>query len=97
VERPGDGTTVNVGGDGGFSADPPSYDQVTIPSMREIIDLSNLDQSLWVIPAGESGQPFSADYSNLLPLWDQGRYEAMPYSARAIAGATIDVLILKPA
>ncbi len=97
VARPGDGTTVNVGGDGDFSADPPSYDQTEIPSMRQIIDLSNFDHSLWVIPAGESGQPFSAHYSDLLPLWDQGRYEPMPFSARAIGGATRDVLILRPA
>jgi penicillin amidase len=97
VARPGDGTTVNVGGDGDFSADPPNYDQATISSMRQIIDLSNFDHSLWVIPAGESGQPFSAHYSDLLPLWDQGRYEPMPFSARAIGGVTHDVLILKPA
>jgi penicillin G amidase len=96
VERPGDGTTVNVGGDFGFSADPPHYDQTTIPSMRQIIDLSNFDQSLWVIPAGESGQPLSPHYSDLLPLWDQGRYESMVYSSRAIGSVAVDVLVLKP-
>jgi penicillin amidase len=96
VARPGDSTTVDVGGDGGFSADPANYAQHTIPSMREIIDLSNLDTSVWVIPAGESGQPFSPHYSDLLPLWDQGRYEAMPFTPDAIGKAGRDFLTLRP-
>ncbi len=60
VARPGDSVTVNVGGDGNFSADPPSYAQNIVSSMREIIDLSNFDHSLWVTTTGESGEPFSA-------------------------------------
>jgi penicillin G amidase len=97
LQRPGDSATVNVGGDGGFSADPASYAQRTIPSMRQIIDLSDFDQSLWVIPTGESGQPFSPHFSDLLPLWDQGRYEVMAYSAEATARFATDVLTLTPA
>jgi penicillin amidase len=97
VERPGDSVTVDVGGAGGFSADPASYGQHTIPSMREIVDLSDFDRSLWVIPAGESGQPYSPHYADLLPLWDQGRYEAMAYSAAATARVATDVLTLTPA
>jgi penicillin amidase len=97
VQRPGDSATVDVGGSGGFSADPANYGQHTIPSMREIIDLSNFDNSLWVIPAGESGQPYSQHYADLLPLWDQGRYEVMAYSAEATARLAADVLTLTPA
>jgi penicillin amidase len=97
VERPGDSTTVNVGGDGDFSADPPDYSQAEIPSMRQIIDLANFDNSLWVIPTGESGQPFSPHYADLLPLWDQGHYQSMAFSGQAIARALQAVLTLKPA
>jgi penicillin G amidase len=97
VQRPGDSATVDVGGSGGFSADPADYGQRTIPSMRQIIDLGNFDNSLWVIPAGESGQPYSLHYADLLPLWDQGRYEAMAYSADFTARLATDVLTLTPA
>jgi penicillin amidase len=97
VERPGDSATVDVGGAGGFSADPANYAQRTVPSMRQIIDLSNFDRSLWVIPAGQSGQPYSPHYADLLPLWDQGRYEVMAYSAEATARLATDVLTLEPA
>jgi len=96
VERPGDGVTVSVGGDGGFSNDPPSYDQRTVSSMREIIDLGDFDRSLWVTTTGESGQPMSPHYSDLIPLWDQNRYQAMDYTPEAQARAGVDALSLEP-
>jgi penicillin amidase len=96
VERPGDTTTVSVGGDGGFSSATPSYDQRTVSSMREIIDLSNLDASLWIITVGESGEPYSAHYADLLPLWDANQYQRMDYSPAAVGRAATDILVLKP-
>ncbi|HEX9035913.1 MAG TPA: penicillin acylase family protein [Ktedonobacterales bacterium] len=97
VARPGDNTTINVGGDGDYSADPPSYDQHTVPSMREIIDLSNLDNSLWITTTGESGQPFSAHYHDMVPLWDQNEYQPMAFSPSALSKLTASVLTLTPA
>lgn len=96
VARPGDSVTVNVGGTTDFSADPADFDQHTVASMREIIDLANLDQSLWIITTGESGQPFSAHYDDLLQLWNQNRYQTMDFSPQAEARATKDQLILQP-
>ena len=96
VQRPGDDVTVNVGGDGDFSLDPPAYAQGTVSSMREILDLSNFDNSLWVTTTGESGEPFSPHYSDLIPLWDQNRYQHMDYSALAEAKSAVDVLELAP-
>jgi penicillin amidase len=103
VARPGDSTTVNAAGGGGFSADPASnpnhqvdYSQHTVPSMRQIIDLSNFDASLWVTTTGESGQPGSAHYSDLVPLWNTGRYQPMTYSAAAVAKSADVVLTLQP-
>jgi len=96
VARPGDSVTVSVGGDGGFSNDPPEYAQHTVSSMREIIDLSALDHSLWVITTGQSGVPFSSHYDDLVPLWDGNQYQQMAYSAEAEAAAAVDILVLKP-
>ena len=97
VGRPGDNMTVSVGGDGNFSADPPSYSQNTVSSMREIIDLSNFDNSLWITTTGESGQPFSAHYDDMVPHWDQNQYEPMAYSPGALSKLTASVLTLTPA
>lgn len=96
VSRPGDSVTVSVGGDGDFSADPPSYAQHTVSSMREIIDLSNLDNSLWVTTTGESGQPFSQHYSDLVHLWDTNTYQTMDYSPAAVSKQTVSLLTLTP-
>jgi len=96
VSRPGDSVTVSVGGDGGFSADPPDFSQHTVSSMREIIDLANFDRSLWVTTTGESDQPFSAHYADLLPLWNMNQYEEMAYSPAAVSRATTQILTLHP-
>jgi penicillin amidase len=96
LDRPGDSVTVNAAGGGSFSADPASYSQQTVPSMRQIIDLSDFDNSLWVTTTGESGQPGSAHYSDLAPLWDQNKYQPMYYSAGKQASSATDVLTLKP-
>ncbi len=96
VERPGDSVTVSVGGDGGFSSATPNYSQRTVSSMREIIDLGNFDNSLWVITVGESGQPSSSHYADLLPLWDQNQYQHMDYSPAAEGRSIVDLLVLTP-
>jgi penicillin amidase len=96
VDRPGDSVTVNAAGGGGFSADPADYSQQTVPSMRQIIDLSNFDNSLWVTTTGESGQPGSAHYSDLVPLWDQNKYQPMYYSPEKQASSATGILTLKP-
>ncbi|HEX8995607.1 MAG TPA: penicillin acylase family protein [Ktedonobacterales bacterium] len=96
VQRPGDSLTVSVGGDGDFSADPAIYAQHTVSSMREIIDLSNLDNSRWVTTTGESGQPFSSHYQDLVHLWDSNTYEQMDYSPSAVAKQTASLLTLTP-
>jgi penicillin amidase len=96
LDRPGDSVTVNAAGGGGFSADAPNYDQRTVPSMRQIIDLDNFDNSLWVITTGESGQPGSAHYSDLVALWDQNRYQLMRFSPGAQAAEGTSILTMKP-
>lgn len=96
VQRPGDSVTVSVGGDGDFSADPAIYTQHTVSSMREIIDLANLDNSRWVTTTGESGQPFSQHYQDLVHIWDSNTYEQMDYSPTAVANQTVSLLTLTP-
>ena len=96
AETSGDAVTVSVGGDGHFAKDPPDYDQHTVSSMRQIIDLSNLDNSLWITTTGESGEPFSAHYSDFIPLWAAHQYQHMDYSPEAEAHAGADLLVLKP-
>jgi len=66
------------------------------PATARIIDLSNWDRS-WVINTpGQSGQPGSPHYSDLMPVWDAGRYFPLLYSRKAVEGETTDRLTLTP-
>ncbi len=94
IQRPGDSSTINVGGAGNFA--DGDYSQDTVPSMREIIDMSNLDNSKYVTTTGESGLPFAPHNFDLLPLWDQGQYQPMTFSSAAVKAAAVNVLTLTP-
>lgn len=66
------------------------------PSMRMIVDMSDLDASLAVIPTGQSGHPYQRHYDDELELWLNGNYHPMRFGRTAVEAATTDILILKP-
>jgi penicillin G amidase len=90
LPRPGDEYTVNATGYFGSS-----YDQVSGASYREILDTSDWDQSVAVNTPGQSGQPGSPHYSDLLPLWDAGKYFPLTYSREAVEKETTERLVLE--
>ena len=47
------------------------------PGLRAVYDLDDLDRSLFVVATGQSGNPLSAHYRDLTPLWAAGRYVTM--------------------
>jgi penicillin amidase len=89
--RPGDEYTVNATGTSG-----DSWDQVSGASYREILDAADWDRSFAVNTPGQSGQPGSPHYSDLLPLWDAGQYFPLVYSRKAVEKETTDRLRLEP-
>jgi penicillin amidase len=91
VPRPGDEYTVNATGyyDNSFS-------QVSGASYREILDLSDWDHSVAVNTPGQSGQPSSPHYADLLPLWSEGKYFPLVYSREAVDKEVTDKLVLTP-
>ncbi len=91
LSRPGDEYTVNATGAYG-----DSWEQVSGASYREILDTSDWDQSVAVNTPGQSGQPGSPHYSDLLPLWSTGRYFPLLYSRKAVEDETTDRLVLEP-
>jgi penicillin amidase len=91
VERPGDGDTVQA-----TEYDDISLDQISGASYREIFDLADWDDSVAINVPGQSGQPGSTHYDDLLPLWGSGRYFPLRYSRAAVDAVTTDVLILQP-
>lgn len=67
-----------------------------LPSMRMLVDLSNLDGSTWVNLTGASGHVDDPHYLDQLPLWRTFRTLPWPYSRSAVLAATKDKLTLTP-
>ena len=80
VERDGGAGTVNATG----------------AVYRLVTDFSDLDRSLAIIAPGQSGQPGSPYYDNLLEMWVKGEMFELPYTREAVEKATAHRLVLKP-
>jgi penicillin amidase len=95
--RPFFSREVRRGGDA-FTIDPsmPIRDQMLVASYRQIIDLSNLDASVFILPLGQSGHWFSSRYSDLLRDWNDGRYRTLRFSRKAVDAAVDTRLVLQP-
>ena len=91
VARPGDGNTVDATGSG-----KSGFQQTSGANYREIFDLSNWDNSLAINVPGQSGQPQSKHYSDLLAIWAAGQYFPLVYSKEAVEQNAMDELRLVP-
>jgi penicillin G amidase len=91
IPRSGDGDVVQA-----TSFADASLEQVAGASYREIFDLADWDKSVAINVPGQSGQPGSKHYDDLLPLWSKGQYFPLNYSRAAVDAATTDVLRLTP-
>ena len=89
LARGGDGNTVMATGGANFR-------QTAGASYREIIDLGNFDNSVAINVPGQSAQPESPHYADLLPLWGRGEYFPLVFSRKRVEAETRHVLILEP-
>mgnify|MGYP001818508630 CR=1 FL=1 len=67
-----------------------------LPSMRMVIDLSDLDASLAIHTTGQSGHPYHEHYQDMIPLWLEGANTQMAWSRGAVEMASADRLVLLP-
>lgn len=80
----GDLYTVNVSSD-----DSEDFTSSFGVSYRQIIDFSNLENSLYINPPGNSGELGNPNYSDQLLLWQYGEYIPMTTQNYYIAKKTI--------
>lgn len=91
----GDATTVNSGQTSLWSKTPFLQDYG--PRYRQIIDLAEPDQSLFMIAPGVSGNPASHWFSHFVPVWATGGYIKVSGSPSAVAKRGVGRLVLLPA
>ncbi len=73
-----------------------SFDVTWIPSMRMILDLSDLNASVAVASTGQSGHAFHRHYTDLLELWRNLKYYPMVSRRSGVEANTVDTLLLLP-
>ncbi len=66
------------------------------PSERFVANLGDWDQSILLIPAGQSGQPGSEHYTDQFSYWFEGKPIYEPFSDAAEAKVKKHLLTLKP-
>ena len=66
------------------------------PAMRFVANPANWDESILLVPAGQSGQPGSRHYADQFSYWYQGKPILTPFSDGAEAKAKRHTLTLKP-
>jgi penicillin amidase len=91
----------DVGG-GSSSVDATSwdaavgYDVDSVPSMRMVVDLDDLERSRWINLTGESGHVGSGHYRDQTPMWADGRTLPWAFDPDAVGKATRHRLVLEP-
>jgi penicillin amidase len=90
VPRPGDVNTPNN------TRHDDSFQQVHGATYRQVIDLVDWDAALATSAPGQSGQPGSPHYSDLLPLWAAGKYFPLAYSRTKVQSVAKNRLALRP-
>jgi penicillin amidase len=84
------------GGDGNTVSQASGSSPMVLASMRAVIPVGDWDSARFVLPGGQSGNPFSPHYDDMLPLWRRGEGVPIAWSREAVAAATISRLELRP-
>ena len=84
------------GGDGNTVSQASGTSPMVIASLRCVIPLGDWDEARFVLPGGQSGNPFSPHYDDQLPLWQRGEGIPIAWDAQAIAAAAVSELRLTP-
>ncbi len=89
--RGGDGTTPN-----NTSFDGADFSVSSGASWRMVLDVGNWDAAEMTNAPGQSGDPRSPFYANLLEGWANDRSFPLLYSRAALDGHTVRVIRLSP-
>jgi penicillin amidase len=90
IERPGDADTPNN------ARYDEQFNQIHGPTYRHLFDLADWDRALATSAPGQSGQPGSPHFGDLLPLWARGDYFPLKFSKPKVDEVTAHRLMLIP-
>ena len=67
-----------------------------MPALRFVADVGNWDESVAVMPLGQSGRPWSSHYADQVQLWRGGNAFNLAFSEAAVEATTEARLVLRP-
>ena len=95
VPSAGDAYTVNAGAMD-FHSDAEPFANRHASSLRQIVDLADLQASVFIHSAGQSGHPLSAHYRDFAPAWARGEYVPMVTERSLVEAGGVQRLVLVP-
>lgn len=66
------------------------------PSTRRVIDFSDIENSMSILPTGQSGNPLSDHYEDQAEMYIQGKFRKMMINKEEIKEKSASVLIFQP-
>ncbi len=89
----GDATTIPQGS---LAFDAPLANAIGIPNLRAVIDVGNWEASRWVLAGGQSGNPLSSHYDDMIDLWLRGDSVTIAWSPESVRERAENELTLLP-
>jgi len=71
------------------------YKVTSIPSTRRIVDFSDIENSISILPTGQSGNPLSKHYKDQAELYLKGEFRKMMINEAEIKNSS-NLLSFKP-
>ncbi len=90
----GDATTIPQAS---VAFDAPLGNAIGIPNLRAVMDVGHWEKSRWVLAGGQSGNPLSPHYADMVDLWMRGESVSIAWSSHTVAARAVSVLTLLPA
>jgi penicillin amidase len=72
------------------------FEVTWVPSMRQVVDLADFDNSTWVNLTGNSGHAFNPNYEDQVDAWQSGAQFTWSWSAQAVGRSAEATLTLTP-
>ena len=88
----GDNVTVNAH----YWSRARPFEVTTIPAMRFVTEVGNWDETVLVLPVGQSGRPWSAHYADQIASWLEGGTQRFPFSRDAVEQSAVAWMELLP-
>jgi penicillin amidase len=74
----------------------PLSGPIMVATLRMVVDVGAWDEARFVLQSGQSGNPLSPHYDDMLPLWQRGDALPLAWSEEKVAAATAHTLRLVP-